>query len=62
MRIMDYETRRTLNDVGVYLTREEADELCAYLMRLRENPDVQRVYLSEIVGSHLERELTLALK
>jgi len=61
MRIMDYETNRSLNDVAVYLTRDEADELCAYLLRLRARPDVQRVHLSEVVGDRLEREITVAL-
>ncbi len=61
MRITDYETQRTLNDVGITLTAEEADELCAYLTRLRDCPDVRRVHLSEIVGNRLERELTLAV-
>lgn len=61
MRIMDYETRRTLNDVGVTLTMEEADELCTYLQRLRSNPGVQHVHLSEIVGNRLEREITVTL-
>jgi len=58
---MDYETNRSLNDIGVFLTIDEADELCAYLQRLRERPNVDRVYLSEIVGNHLEKEITVAL-
>ncbi|MGV3618475.1 MAG: hypothetical protein ACO1SV_24390 [Fimbriimonas sp.] len=61
MRITDYETHRNLNDVGITLTAQEADELCAYLNRLRECPDVRQVHLSEIVGDHLEREVTFAL-
>jgi hypothetical protein len=61
MRITDYETQRCLNDVGITLTAQEADELCAYLNRLKECPDVRHVHLSEIVGDRLERELTFAL-
>lgn len=62
MRITDYETQRNLTDVGVILTWEEADELCAYLRRLRDCPSVGSVHLSEIVGTHLERELTFAVR
>jgi hypothetical protein len=61
MRIMDYETNRSLNDIGVFLTLDEADELCAYLQVLRKRPEVQRVHLSEILGSHLEREITVGI-
>lgn len=61
MRIMDYETNRCLNDVGVFLTIDEADELADYLKRLSRQPTVQRVHLSEIVGHQLQREITVAL-
>ncbi|AIE85511.1 hypothetical protein [Fimbriimonas ginsengisoli] len=61
MRIMDYETNRSLNDIGVFLTADEAAELGAYLMRLSSRPSVQRVHLSEFVGHRLEREITVAL-
>ena len=61
MRIMDYETQRTLNDVGITLTAQEVDELCTYLNRLRGCPEIRQVQLSEIVGSRLEREMTFAL-
>jgi len=61
MRITDYETNRNLNDVGVVLTRKEVEELAAYLQRLCNRPSVQKVYLSEIVGSRLEREISVTL-
>ncbi len=61
MRIMDYENNRSLNDIGVTLTADEADELCAYLQTMRQRPSVNRVFLSEIVGHHLEREITITL-
>ncbi len=61
MQILDYERDRVLNDVGIVLTREEALELMLYLHQLVEHPEVQRVYLSEVQGSGLERELTIAL-
>ena len=61
MRITDYETNRSLNDIGVILTLDEADELCAYLQVLRKRPGVHRVHLSELLGSHLEREITVGI-
>jgi len=61
MRIMDYETNRSLSDIGVFLTRDEAEELCAYLQVLQTRPGVQRVHLSEILGSQLKREITVGI-
>ena len=61
MRIMDYETNRSLNDIGVYLTIDEADELCAYLQTMKKRSDVTRVHLSEIVGNQLQKEITVTL-
>ena len=61
MRITDYETNRDLNDVGVFLTLDEARDLVAYLMRLSEIPDIQRIHLSEISDQRLEREITVAI-
>jgi len=61
MRIMDYETNRTLNDVGVLLTVAEAEELASYLQRLSSRPSVQRIYLSECVGTQIEREITVSI-
>jgi len=61
MRIMDYETNRSLSDIGVFLTLDEAAELCAYLQALQTRPGVQRVHLSEILGSQLQREITVGI-
>lgn len=61
MRIMDYETNRSLNDIGVFLTADEAADLAAYLTRLASRPNVQRIHLTEFVGHRLEREITVAL-
>jgi len=58
---MDYETNRTLNDVGVFLTLDEAEEMLAYLRRLKEVPGVQHVTLSELANCTLAREITLAI-
>lgn len=62
MRITDYESQRSLSDVGITLTPEEVDELCATLNRLKGCPDIRQIHLSEIVGNRLERELTFALR
>lgn len=61
MRIMDYETQRSLNDVGITLTPQEVDDLCTYLTRLKGCPSIRQVQLSEIVGNRLEREMTFAI-
>jgi len=61
MRITDYETNRNLNDVGLFLTSDEAAELAAYLQRLSSRPDIRHVHLSEVRGAHLEREITVVL-
>jgi len=61
MRIMDYETNRSLNDIGVFLTLDEAEELCAYLQCLQNRPGIQRIHLSEVLGNHLEREITVGI-
>ena len=58
---MDYETNRSLNDIGVFLTHDEAAELCEYLQVLQKRPGVQRVHLSEVLGNHLEREITVGI-
>jgi hypothetical protein len=62
MRIQDYETNKNLSDVSIHLTRDEASELAAYLQRMLSSPAINRVHLSEIVGSRLEKELTVALE
>jgi hypothetical protein len=62
MRITDYEQGKVLNDVCIALTRDEAEELAAYLKKLLTKPEIGRAYLSQIVGSRLEKELTIALE
>lgn len=62
MRITDYETSKTLNDVSLTLTVEEAEELAGYLERLLSQPELERAHLSEVCGNHLERELTVQLQ
>jgi hypothetical protein len=61
MRIFDYETNRDLNDVELHLTPQEVEDLIAYLATLKKRPELQKVHLSEVVGSRLEREITVLL-
>lgn len=62
MRITDFETGRSLNDVSLTLTREEAEELCGYLRRLADGqPDLRYVHLTELQGTNVHRELAVAL-
>ncbi len=61
MTIIDYSNHQELSDVAIYLSREEAAELSAYLNRLLDTPDIHKVYLSQIVRNKLEKELTVAL-
>lgn len=61
MRITDYESARSLRDVSIALTRNEAEELANVLQRLLSQPDLGKVHLSEVQATHLERELTIAV-
>ncbi len=62
MRITDFETGRSLNDVSLTLTHEEAQELCQYLARLTEGrSDLRHVHLMELQGARVHRELAVAL-
>lgn len=62
MEIRDYESGKHLTDVDIVLSREEAEELKAYLSRLLLRPEIRTVHLSEINGFLLERELTFSIK
>jgi hypothetical protein len=61
MRITDYEKNRNLRDISITLTREEAEDLAAYLNQLLKEPEVNRAWLSEIKGVKLEKEITIAV-
>lgn len=61
MRITDYEKGQTLRDICISLTIEEAQDLALFLNRLLKDPEINRAYLSEIVGAHLEKEITIAV-
>lgn len=61
MRITDFERGRSLSDVAITLTADEATELAAYLNRLIKHREVSTAHLSEVSGMKLERELTIAI-
>lgn len=61
MRITDFETGRSLNDVCLTLSREEAEELSGYLSRLTAREDLGHVHLMELQGASVRRELAVAL-
>ncbi len=62
MKIVDYATSKTLNDVGIVLSREEAEDLIMYLRKLTEPAGIDRIYLSDFEAGRLEREISLALE
>ncbi len=59
MRIVDYQSGKELRDVALALTDDELDDLFAYLRRMTTDRRVGHAHLSQIVGSRLERELTV---
>ena len=62
MRIFDYEATKNISDVGIFLSREEAEDLIVTLQRLVKQPRLNRVFLSDIEGDHIERELAIAIE
>ena len=62
MRIWDYESGRNLVDVGLELTRGEADELATYLRRMLDREDLVKVHLTDLCKGLLARELTVHLE
>lgn len=61
MKIVDYENNRPLTDVAIILSADEVAELAAYLNRLVLSPELHTVYLSNVNGVHIERELSVTL-
>jgi len=61
MQITDYESGKNLRDVNIVLSRDEAEELQAYLSRMLNNKDIHHIHVSEVRGMHLERELTVSI-
>jgi hypothetical protein len=61
MRILDYANNRSLKDVSLMLTPDEVKDLASYLNQLTARPAIGRVYLSELSGNSIEREITVSL-
>lgn len=61
MDIRDYESGRSLNDVDIVLSRDEAEELSAYLGRLLTNPGLKTVQLTRLEGMTIASELSVTL-
>jgi hypothetical protein len=61
MRITDYEKSRSLRDVLISLTNEEAEELSLYLSALIRRPQVKGVHLSEVSNGRLERDIRIEI-
>lgn len=62
MRITDYESTKNLTDVGLVLTRDEAEELCSYLHKMLSRAEVRSAYLTELRGCGIERELSVSIE
>lgn len=62
MQITDFESGKQLRDVDIVLTREEAEDMLAYLTHLLHRPGVHCAHLSEIEKWTLKREITLSVK
>ncbi|MBS1717686.1 MAG: hypothetical protein JSS72_08135 [Armatimonadetes bacterium] len=62
MKIFDYATNKTLHDVALNLTHEEAVELRDYLDRLVNRPEIHKIHLIEIANNRLDKEFTVALE
>jgi hypothetical protein len=61
MRIFDYEGQKDLSDVAISLSRDEAADLLLTLERLVKQPSLSKIYLSQIRGNVIEREIAIAL-
>jgi hypothetical protein len=62
MKIRDYESGRTLTDIDIILSRDEAEELSEYLHRLLSNPTLKCVQLSNVEGIHVSAEVSVTLE
>jgi hypothetical protein len=62
MRITDYESTKNLTDVGLVLTRDEAEALYSYLHRMLDNRQVKQAYITEYEGCGIERELSVTIE
>lgn len=62
MRITDFEQSKSLSDVAISLTRDEAEELHLYLCTLLRRPELAAIHLSEVRNGRLERDLRLEIQ
>ncbi|HXH61155.1 MAG TPA: hypothetical protein VNI20_07330 [Fimbriimonadaceae bacterium] len=62
MQITDFESGKQLRDVDIVLSREEAEDLLAYIAHLLSRPGVPCAHLSEIDKWTLKREITVSVK
>ncbi len=62
MEIRDYESGKTLRDVDILLSVEEAEELKIYLGRLLAAPAIKTVQLTHVDGAILDSELSITLQ
>lgn len=62
MRITDYESTKNLTDVGIVLTRDEAEELYITLHKMLDLPEVRQAFLTEYQGCGIERELSVTIE
>ena len=62
MKITDYESGRSLKDVGLQLNVEQATELRDYLNRLISEPQVSNAYLTVFSDRGIEKELSIRIE
>jgi hypothetical protein len=58
LRILDDESDRKLDNVSIFLTKEEAVQLRSYLIQLLDNPKLQQCHLS---STDYQKEITICL-
>ena len=58
MRILDDETDKKLDNVSIFLTKEEAMQFRSYLSQLLDNPKLQHSHLS---SADYQKEITICL-
>jgi hypothetical protein len=58
LRILDDEADKKLNNISVFLTKEEAVQLRSYLNQLLENPKLHHVHLS---SNDYQKEITVCI-
>jgi hypothetical protein len=58
LRILDDETDKKLDNVSIFLTKDEAMQLRGYLNQLLDNPKLQHSHLS---SADYQKEITVSL-